>query len=127
MNHPAGVIERNDMQFWEGLITLGGCVLAVLALDDISTDRGGTLVMEWRMLGALATWCAWLTFRWRRRGERGLAQAMAGFVTCGVFAAALGEWSASAGMIRPWIAAACVAGAGCVALAALSRTSHGAR
>lgn len=127
MNHSAGVIERNDMQFWEGLTTLGGCVLGVLALDDISTDRGGTLAVEWLMLGTLAIWCTWLILRWSHRGERRLAQAMAGFVACGVVVAALGHWSTSAVMIRPWIAAACVAGAGCVALAALSRTSHGAR
>jgi len=127
VNHATGVIERDDMQFWEGLITLGGCVLGVLALDDISTDRGGTLAVEWLMLGALATWCTWLALRWSHRGERRLAQAMAGLVTCGVVAAALGEWSTGALMLRPWIAAACVRGAGCVALAALSRTPHSGR
>ena len=62
----------------DGIVTLGVLALALLALDDITTDPAPSHAVEWRFLVLALAWCAALVVRlsWRGRPVIGGAVAL---------------------------------------------------
>ena len=70
----------------DGVITLAVVVLAVLALDDITTDSARSFPLERTALAVCAVWFSVVAWRLWRHGHRVLGVLSVGFVTIGVLA-----------------------------------------
>ena len=70
----------------EAVITVVVVVLAVLALDDITTDSALSFPLERTALAACAIWFVVVAWRFWRRGHRVLGMLSFGLVTIGALA-----------------------------------------
>jgi threonine/homoserine/homoserine lactone efflux protein len=53
---------------WRGIVTAVAVILALLALDDITTDTASSFALERAMVVACGAWLAYMALRmWRRR------------------------------------------------------------
>jgi hypothetical protein len=67
----------------DAVVTLAGVLLAVLALDDITTDSAQSFPLERTALAACAVWFSIVAWRLWRQGHRVLGVLSFGLVTIG--------------------------------------------
>jgi len=83
-----------------GILTLVAAVLAVMAMDDITTDSSTSFAVEYTLLSVCAAWCAYLAARLWCTRHRVLATLSLTALVAGAAAAAggfgtkaVGGWS----------------------------------
>ena len=52
---------------WRGIVTGVAIILALLALDDITTDNDVSFALEWAMVAGCGAWLAYMLLRMLRR------------------------------------------------------------
>ena len=52
---------------WRGIVTGVAIILALLALDDITTDNASSFALEWAMVAGCVAWLAYMVLRLLRR------------------------------------------------------------
>lgn len=52
---------------WRGIVTGVAIILALLALDDITTDNASSFALEWAMVAGCVAWLAYMVLRMLRR------------------------------------------------------------
>lgn len=52
---------------WRGIVTGVAIILALLALDDITTDNAASFALEWAMVAGCGAWLAYMVLRKLRR------------------------------------------------------------
>ena len=51
---------------WRGIVTGVAIILALLALDDITTDNAASFALEWAMVAGCGVWLGYMALRMLR-------------------------------------------------------------